>query len=337
VRIGAGMYHNDYLSENSNLLDYGKPNSNQNDNVKKACSEFVRFVFYRAGIPSYNPGVGFVEQVNKMANISQNDALNNNKLSDYYFIRHLDHFNLPRSKNYWAVSPASIMNDPKLQVAFTTRSFGGEYSSEKEIANYLSINEPSLPHPKESPVNNWPSYFVQNTYEAERVSLPEIPASETPSHPICKFTVSKSNSVGKVKVTWECSSNTRQLSGDCKLPNGKLLSLEIGELNGQADVQEGTLCDLIALNFNLSTSVSVPYHILFSLSHEAHSTSLPSCTNVAQTPVSCAIYAGRYGIPVNATKGNASWTKNSCSGAIKYTGGCYNGARNYDSPNVITR
>ena len=54
------------------------------------------------------------------------------------------------------------------------------------------------------------------------------------------------------------------------------------------------------------------------------SSSSPNCTDVVQASVSCASYAGQYGIPASATKGNASWTKNSCSGAIKYTGGCYN-------------
>jgi hypothetical protein len=48
----------------------------------------------------------------------------------------------------------------------------------------------------------------------------------------------------------------------------------------------------------------------------------PNCEDVAQTPVACSQYAGQYGIPANATQGNASWTKNSCTGAIKYTGGC---------------
>ena len=48
----------------------------------------------------------------------------------------------------------------------------------------------------------------------------------------------------------------------------------------------------------------------------------PDCTDAAQSPVACLEYAGQYGIPANATKGRASWTKNTCSNAIKYTGGC---------------
>ncbi|MGZ3786159.1 MAG: hypothetical protein ACXWR0_16935 [Bdellovibrio sp.] len=50
--------------------------------------------------------------------------------------------------------------------------------------------------------------------------------------------------------------------------------------------------------------------------------SRPNCVEQPQTPVACADYAGQYGIPAKATQGNASWTKNSCSGEIKYTGGC---------------
>jgi type II secretory pathway pseudopilin PulG len=46
------------------------------------------------------------------------------------------------------------------------------------------------------------------------------------------------------------------------------------------------------------------------------------CTNNPQAPVSCAAYAGSYGIPATHTSGMASWTINSCSGAITYTGGC---------------
>ena len=46
------------------------------------------------------------------------------------------------------------------------------------------------------------------------------------------------------------------------------------------------------------------------------------CTEVPQTPVACATYAGQYGIPAHATTGTANWTKNSCTGAITYTGGC---------------
>ncbi|MFI5347502.1 MAG: hypothetical protein ACHQ51_14100 [Elusimicrobiota bacterium] len=48
-----------------------------------------------------------------------------------------------------------------------------------------------------------------------------------------------------------------------------------------------------------------------------------SCVPAAQTPVSCATYAGSYGIPASATSGSANWTKNSCTGVITYTGGCY--------------
>jgi hypothetical protein len=48
----------------------------------------------------------------------------------------------------------------------------------------------------------------------------------------------------------------------------------------------------------------------------------PTCTEVAQTPVACAQYAGQYGIPATATSGYASWNKNSCSQQITYTGGC---------------
>ncbi len=48
----------------------------------------------------------------------------------------------------------------------------------------------------------------------------------------------------------------------------------------------------------------------------------PQCKDERQTPVACADYAGQYGIPANATEGRASWTKNSCTGDIKYTGGC---------------
>jgi hypothetical protein len=46
------------------------------------------------------------------------------------------------------------------------------------------------------------------------------------------------------------------------------------------------------------------------------------CSELPQTPVACSQYAGKYGIPVGATLGKASWTKNSCSGLISYTDGC---------------
>ncbi|MDO8552194.1 MAG: peptidoglycan-binding protein [bacterium] len=47
-----------------------------------------------------------------------------------------------------------------------------------------------------------------------------------------------------------------------------------------------------------------------------------SCTEVAQTPLPCADYAGSYGVPSGYTVGNGSWTKNSCTGNPTYTGGC---------------
>ncbi len=57
--------------------------------------------------------------------------------------------------------------------------------------------------------------------------------------------------------------------------------------------------------------------------------STPACieVEVSQAPVACSSYAGTisgvdYGIPVGYTVGNASWTLNSCTNAITYTGGC---------------
>ncbi len=47
-----------------------------------------------------------------------------------------------------------------------------------------------------------------------------------------------------------------------------------------------------------------------------------TCTEIAETPVACSSFAGQYGIPSNATSGQASWTENSCTGAVTYTGGC---------------
>ena len=52
----------------------------------------------------------------------------------------------------------------------------------------------------------------------------------------------------------------------------------------------------------------------------------PACvaTEIVQPVVSCAAYAGvaGSGIPAGYTVGNASWTTNSCTNAITYTGGC---------------
>jgi hypothetical protein len=64
------------------------------------------------------------------------------------------------------------------------------------------------------------------------------------------------------------------------------------------------------------------YGPTFNASSNSWSYSCKVCTDVAQTPVACSTAAGTYGIPAGATAGNASWTKNSCSGAITYTGGC---------------
>ena len=47
-----------------------------------------------------------------------------------------------------------------------------------------------------------------------------------------------------------------------------------------------------------------------------------SCTEVAQTPVTCNQNLTAYGVPSGYTVGNASYTKNSCTNAIIYTGGC---------------
>lgn len=49
---------------------------------------------------------------------------------------------------------------------------------------------------------------------------------------------------------------------------------------------------------------------------------MKACTQLTGTPVSCAQYAGQYGIPSNYTVGTASYTYNSCTNVPTYTGGC---------------
>lgn len=46
------------------------------------------------------------------------------------------------------------------------------------------------------------------------------------------------------------------------------------------------------------------------------------CKEETQKSVSCAQYAGQYGIPSSDKFGEAVWTKNNCTGIIKYLGGC---------------
>jgi hypothetical protein len=50
------------------------------------------------------------------------------------------------------------------------------------------------------------------------------------------------------------------------------------------------------------------------------------CTDIAQSPLPCATYAGNLGIPSGHTIGNASWTANSCNPSDqtqwKYSSGC---------------
>src|SRR3989338_4865394 len=55
----------------------------------------------------------------------------------------------------------------------------------------------------------------------------------------------------------------------------------------------------------------------------------PACipVEVPQTPVACSQYAGTlsgtdYGIPAGYIVGMATWTLNSCTDAVTYTGGC---------------
>lgn len=47
-----------------------------------------------------------------------------------------------------------------------------------------------------------------------------------------------------------------------------------------------------------------------------------SCDEREQTAFKCSDYAGQYGIPAGYSVGKANWTKNSCTNAITYTGGC---------------
>ena len=46
------------------------------------------------------------------------------------------------------------------------------------------------------------------------------------------------------------------------------------------------------------------------------------CEDLKQESVACSQYAGQFGIPQDHKIGRAQWTKNSCTGAIKYKGGC---------------
>ncbi|MBY0414167.1 MAG: hypothetical protein K2Q18_08375, partial [Bdellovibrionales bacterium] len=52
------------------------------------------------------------------------------------------------------------------------------------------------------------------------------------------------------------------------------------------------------------------------------STNPTVCEWVSQPAVSCAQYAGPFGSNADEKSGSASWSKNSCTGNIRYDGGC---------------
>ena len=113
----SSLYHHDYLSEYSTDLNKLE--------TPKGCSEFVRYAFYKSGIPSSTSPFGAIELVGSLANGVARDSV-----SGELFNAHLIKYGLP-SKNYYVVTPASIMNDKRLTSIFSSVPLGG-FLSEAE-------------------------------------------------------------------------------------------------------------------------------------------------------------------------------------------------------------
>lgn len=340
VLRGANMYNYGYLSNNPDNLDYGKPGDTKNDLTKKACSEFVRYAFIRAGIPGSSPGVGRVQKISELANITNNnEPLNKNLVAEGLLLNHIYKFygahESMNNKEYWAVSPDSIMNDPKLKLVYTSRSFGGRYLSEQEaLSSFKSYS--NVYNLAKSPRQEYPQSWNQVAYSVTDGIGGTVVVEESESSCDLKWS-SDSQQRDSLVVNWDCKQAT-SLNVKCRIEGGNFSAPSILPFSGTATVPNRTQCVVTTQSLNVNIK-SKTYDLLFarcsdlndyktictpeSVPSSAAGISTISCPDDPQSPVLCANYAGQYGIPTNATRGNASWTRNRCTGEIKYTEGCY--------------
>jgi len=160
VAIGKGRY--DYASFYPSQIDLEK-------SVRKACSHFVSYAFSLLDLPSSNSfGYGLTQKVFELANLTQAIPADGvGSVSDQLFRKYLlsaphavyensmyqsspsvmtqllrtqDFSDTPwpdnrikESKNFFVITPDSIMNDPRLEILYSDVPMGGRYYSEAEI------------------------------------------------------------------------------------------------------------------------------------------------------------------------------------------------------------
>lgn len=296
VSRGSGMYHHDYLSESADDLNYGNPTSTKNDNKPKGCSEFVRYAFFRAGIPAGNPGLGKVQKVSSMANMSSSATLDSNIIAERLFLSHLRSFGLPEHKNYWAVSPDAIMNDSRLTMVASKIAFGGRYFSEKEALASFTGFEMASATPRQPYPSDWNQQAYSPTIGGTNPSTPTIPSDPTTPttpppvviapiivppvvdlKPVCDFQVLQQSS--QVSLKWTCTNATALLASCSESSsNTRLTDFNI-PAKGDALLPNGYTCIITAANFS-GTGVKTQYLINLNAGSVGVSVYIPTNTNI---------------------------------------------------------